>query len=78
MKGYSGYPKEGRLFENQRWRCRILNEFLESGLDSARVTYEKEAKTLVLGLQGRIRTRGLKDQIKARKIGDNVYLQKLK
>ena len=67
-------PKVRRIGDYDR----IINEFLESGLESARVTYEKEAKTLVLGLQNRMRARGLKDQVKARKIGDNVYLQKLK
>ena len=52
---------------------RIINGFLESKLDSAKVTYEKNPKTLSFGLRSTIKTRELKNKVEVRKAGDSVY-----
>jgi hypothetical protein len=57
---------------------KIINEFLESNLDSAKVTYEKNPKTLSFGLRNTIKTRELKNKVKVRKFGDSVYLVRIK
>jgi hypothetical protein len=57
---------------------KIINEFLESKLDSAKVTYEKTPKILAFGLRNRIKTRELKNKVKVRKVGDSVYLERIK
>lgn len=57
---------------------KIINEFLESNLDSAKVTYEKNPETLSFGLRNTIKTRELKNKVKVRKFGDSVYLVRIK
>jgi len=57
---------------------KIINEFLESKLDSAKVTYEKNPRTLSFGLKNTIKTRELKNKVKVRKVGDSVYLERIK
>lgn len=57
---------------------KIINEFLESKLDSVKVTYEKNPKTLSFGLRNTIKTRELKNMVKVRKVGDSVYLIRIK
>lgn len=57
---------------------KIINEFLDSNLDSAKVTYEKNPKTLSFGLRNTIKTRELKNKVKVKKLGDSVYLIRIK
>jgi len=51
---------------------RIIKEFFESKLDSVKVTYEKNRKTLSFGLRSTIKIRQLKNKVRVRKVGDSV------
>lgn len=53
---------------------RIIKEFFESKLDSVKVTYEKNCKTLSFGLRSTIKIRQLKNKVRVRKVEDSVCL----